>query len=337
MQTNKQVVFFDALYFLKSLTFRKLRNILAIYASYILSSLIKKPVLWGKPFTVSIEPTAHCNLNCPECPAGKNTLQRPKQNIPLQLYQQIMDEIYPYTAWLQLFFQGEPFLHPHFGKIISYAYQKGVFSVVSTNGHYLTPQNSEKIIDAGLNRLIISLDGADKNTYNQYRKNGDFDKVIKGIETLVQIKKQKKSRKPFIILQFLVFRYNEHQITDIKKLGKKLAVNKTEIKSAQIYDYWEKPGLIPATSRYSRYKNTGNTITLRKKPTTRCSRLWFTTVIANNGDVLPCCFDKNGTYKMGNASRKNIYSIWKDKPYHQFRKNVLKDRRIYPICQNCTE
>ena len=69
----------DAFNFAKTLSLRKLWNIFIVKLSYILSILLKKPVVWGKPWYVSIEPASVCNLSCPQCPVGAGEIARGKK------------------------------------------------------------------------------------------------------------------------------------------------------------------------------------------------------------------------------------------------------------------
>ena len=61
-------------------------------------------------------------------------------------------------------------------------------TVLSTNGHFLSEENSEKLVLSGLNKLIVSLDGMDQETYSAYRKNGKIDIVKKGIRNISDAK-----------------------------------------------------------------------------------------------------------------------------------------------------
>ncbi len=323
---------------LSSLTIKKIINFFIIKISYYLSLLIKSPIIWGFPFSISIEPSSLCNLNCLECPSNKKSTERENGNMQIDKFKTIINQTYKHCIYLILYFQGEPFINSAFFEMIKYARKKNIYTYSSTNGHFLNISNSEKIVTSGLNKLTISLDGTNQETYQKYRINGEFQKVVKGIKTLIEAKKRLKSNHPYIELQFLVFKFNQHQIHKIKALGEKLGVNKVTLKSAQIYNFSEKTNLIPDINKYSRYKrNSDNTFSLKKKPKNRCKRLGETTVITWQGNILPCCFDKSENHIMGHISSKSFKKIWKDKSYNNFRKQVLNNRTKIDICNNCTE
>jgi radical SAM protein with 4Fe4S-binding SPASM domain len=237
-----------------------------------------------------------------------------------------------------LYFQGEPLLHPRLAEFIRYATDRKIYTSVSTNGHHLGRQNAKKMIESGLDRIIISLDGTDQESYSRYRKNGDFNKVLSGIVTLVQLKKEMNSRLPSIILQFIVMRHNEYQIDEVKKLGMRLKADRTVIKSLQIYDLKNNLKLLPVNPQFSRYKLNKNSEAVIKNPLrNRCKRLWNTMVILHDGRVVPCCFDKNAQIINGKYPDSSLQKIWKGEQSVKFRQKILHSRKNISMCCNCTE
>jgi len=325
------------LIFLKKIDFTKIINLLKIYISFFISEILKKQIRWGMPYSISIEPTNNCNLKCSECPSGNNQLTRARGTIENNLYYKIIDESYKYLLNLFLYFQGEPFLTKNIYDLINYANNKNVFTATSTNGHFLTKQNSEKIIKSGLNKLIISLDGTTQETYEKYRINGDIEKVKKGIKNIVDAKTKFKSKTPFIEVQFLVLSSNEHQIVEIKKFCKEQKIDKLSFKSAQIYNFETNTSLIPKSKKYSRYKYTDGRWQLKKKIKNHCFRLWNSVVITWKGDLLPCCFDKDAQYPFGNVNDENIEDLITNSKFKTFAKQLQTDRSKIDICRNCSE
>jgi radical SAM protein with 4Fe4S-binding SPASM domain len=261
----------------------------------------------------------------------------------LSFYKDIIDQIHPSLFYLNLHFQGEPYLHPQFTEMVHYAKSKKLYVSTSTNGHFLTSENIRKTIASGLDRLIISLDGTDPETYSHYRKGGNLDQVIEGIKEFVRIRREYHSGKPKIILQFIVLRSNQHQLKEIRKLSKMLDVDKLELKTAQLCDFKNGNPLMTDLPEYCRYKKSGSssnqeiTYEIRNKLPNRCFRMWTSCVITWDGWVVPCCFDKDATYRMGNLNSESFIRIWKSDLYFKFRKKILTSRKEIPICRNCTE
>lgn len=321
----------------RHLTALKIFNAIKVLGSFYWSRLIRKPASSGFPISMSIEPTTACNLGCPQCPSGLKKFTRPTGNLKFELFQKIIDEVKNELIYLTMYFQGEPFIHPSFSKMIKYASDNGIFTATSTNAHFLTKDNCEKIIESGLGRLIISMDGVDQENYEKYRVNGQLDVVIEGIKQLVSVKKATKSPLPFIELQFIIFSHNEHQVPEIKRLARQWGVDKLSLKTAQIYDYQESSDFIPTDEKYSRYKKTSLGYQIKNKLYNHCWRMWHSCVITWDGRVVPCCFDKDATFIMGEIKQHPFKSIWNSDTYRKFRHQILTKRKEISICTNCTE
>lgn len=326
----------DILLLFRKLTFLKITNNLKLQLSFYISSIVNKPIIWGKFESISIEPTNICNLNCIECPTGTNSLTRKKGEININIVKSIIDNNKKYLSYLILYFQGEPFLNKNIFEMISYANKNNIFTYTSTNGHYLSTNNCEKIIECKLDKIIISIDGTSQETYEKYRKNGNFETVINGIKALINTKNKHKSTTPFIELQFLVFKHNQHQIQEIKQLGKQLDVNKTAIKTAQFYNK-ENYKLLTTINKYSRYKNQADELVLKKKIKNKCWRMWHSAVITVSGDIIPCCFDKDANYPYSNISKSTDINTRQTIEYKKFASLILRNRKSIDICNNCNE
>lgn len=318
------------------LSFRKLQNIILVWFGYLLSLITKRVIVFGYPYAVSIETSAICNLKCPECPTGNKSLKRKQGLMTYSDFEEVIDQIKKYAVYVNLSLQGEPFLNKELLKMIQLADKNNILTSLSTNGHFLNYDTALEIIDSGLKRLIVSLDGTDQETYEKYRKGGSFNSVIDGIKILSSIKAKKQVKYPEIVLQFIVFNHNEHQLNKIKELGKNLGVNKVELKSAQITNP-ESINSIPSINKFSRYTVKNNKLKLKSNQKNRCFRIWETIVITWDGTIIPCCFDKDANYSLGNMKINNIFDVWKSLAFNNFRKNILADRKKTAICCNCTE
>jgi radical SAM protein with 4Fe4S-binding SPASM domain len=328
----------DTLNIVSKLNLKRVWNILLVQLSYYLTILLKKPVVWGKPFSVSIEPTTSCNLRCPECPSGLRKFSRNTGMLSLELYNKIVDQIGDYLMYMILYFQGEPYLNPSFFDIVKDAKRRRIYTTTSTNAHYLTDENCKKTIEAGLDRIIISLDGIGQETYSAYRIGGRYQRVIDGIENLVKWKKELKSKTPHIIVQFIVFRTNEHQIEEVKTLCKSMGIDELQLKSAQVYEYKNGNPLIPTIDKYSRYRQLKDgTWEIKNDFPNKCYRMSVSCVITWDGLVVPCCFDKDAIHQMGDLKKDSFDTVWKNKTYQNFRTKVYTDRKSIDICRNCTE
>jgi radical SAM protein with 4Fe4S-binding SPASM domain len=328
----------EFLRFLDVLTIRKLVNFSLTYASFYLSRIWGKPILLHRPFTISFEPTTQCNLGCPECPSGLKIFSRDTGNATLDLYEKLLSDTKADLLFVYLYFQGEPFIHKGFCEMVSIAKKHKIYTITSTNGHYLTPSKCEEIVHAGLDRILISIDGSTQEVYEQYRIHGKLDKVIEGTKNLVAAKKKLGVSHPEIVFQMLVVKPNEHQILEVDRLGKELGVDKLVLKTAQVYDFEHGNPLIPTIDQYSRYKKMPNgRWKIKNELKNQCWKLWHSAVSTWDGRIIPCCFDKDAKYTMGNVQSESFHAIWSNDKYRDFRSRILQSRDQIDICQNCSE
>lgn len=327
----------DALNLLSSLTLRRLINAGRLYISYFRSKATGVDHHHGFPMALSIEPTTSCNLRCPECPSGLRAFSRPTGMLSTELNKRIIDQVGKDLIYLTYYFQGEPYLNPEFLDMVRYASDNKVYTATSTNAHYLSETNAARTIESGLKRLIISIDGSTQDTYGKYRIGGSLDKVIEGTRNLVEAKKRTRAKHPHIIWQFIVFGHNEHQIEEVKHLGKEVGVDEVAVKTAQIYDFEKGSDLIPLEGEYARYEKVGNGYRIKNELLNHCWRMWHAPVVTWDGKVVPCCFDKDAQHGMGNLQENDFQTIWSSASYKNFRQSILRSRSEIDICKNCTE
>lgn len=306
--------------------------------SYHVSKGSKNNLNKGFPISLAIEPTTSCNLRCPECPSGLRQFTRPIGMLEPSFFKHTIDSVYKELIYLTFYFQGEPYLNPHFLDMVKYAADKKIYTSTSTNAHYLTTEMAEKTVKSKLDRLIISIDGTSQETYEQYRIGGSLSKVITGTKNIIEAKKKLKSKTPHIVFQFLVVKPNEHQLEDVKALANELGVDEVVFKTAQVYDFENGNALIPDNIKYSRYKkNADGTYSIKNKLLNQCWRMWSSCVITWDGLVVPCCFDKDAKHQLGNLKTEDFKTVWKSNLYQRFRKSILKSRSEIDICKNCSE
>lgn len=323
---------------LRHFTARRLFNLCALKLSFLLSRLTKKNIQFGRPFSLSIEPTTACNLGCPACPSGLKVFTRPTGKLDLVQHEKWLQQLAPTVFYINYYFQGEPFLHPQFLSLIKAAKQKKIYTATSTNAHFIDAKKAKEIVDSGLDRMIISIDGLTQETYESYRINGSLAKVIEGAKNMVQAKQEANSNTPLLIFQFLVVKANEHQIDEVQKLADDIGIDEVRFKTAQVYDYKNGNELIPENEEYSRYiKQKDGTYRVKYVGGNHCWRMWSSSVITFDGKVVPCCFDKDAEHTLGTLETTSFKKIWKSPEYSSFRQAVLEDRNQIDICTNCSE
>ncbi len=336
--TKKQLIANFAILasYVRTISSARFINILHLKFSYLLSTIFKTPLLRTKAMAISIEPISICNLKCPECPTGLGILKRPKGTISTPQFSELLKHINKEVWHLNLYFQGEPYMHPNFFKLVTLAKKANLVVSTSTNGQYLDTERANKTIASGLDSLIISFDGATQEVYSKYRINGQLNKVIEGTKALVKAKQEQKSNYPILTAQFLVFKYNEHQINDFIKLANDLGIDKIDLKSAQVYDSPNAENRLTTLNKYSRYElDEKESLKIKGSYKNKCWKAWSSSVITWDGNVIPCCFDKDADYNFGNVYQSNLSEINNSKASQQFKKQLLTAQSQIDICQNC--
>ncbi|MCX7863205.1 MAG: SPASM domain-containing protein [Bacteroidales bacterium] len=309
-------------------------NFIQIIITYFLSVVFRKVYVSQYPFALSIEPTNCCQLNCAECPTGMQQLTRVKGYIDMDVFEKILQSVYTRTFYLNLYFQGEPLLHHNILYMIRLAKKYNMNVVISTNGQMIDDNIAKQIVQSGLDKIIISLDGFSQQSYEAYRKGGDVLQTKHAIISLIKAKKELKKSKPKIIIQTLVNRFNEHEIPIIKQWVNTLKGTTFRLKSMQINYSYE---FLPHNEIYRRYTKKNGNWKIKKRLNNRCFRIWSQCVITHEGNVVPCCYDKNAEFIMGNITHAKLSEIWRNKKFTNFRKKILTEREKIFICTNCTE
>ncbi len=322
---------------LKYLTAKRAWNAVQVVGSFMFSLIIRKPVVWGMPVSYSIEPTNYCNLKCPECPSGLGELTRPLGLLKIDDFRKFIDQIKDTGFYIQLFFQGEPYINKNLPAMIRCAQENNIYVSISTNGLLISQKNLDFILENAPDKLIFSMDGLDEETYQNYRVGGTFKKADSRLKLLLKRKKELKKKKPFVELQFLVMKQNEHQIESVLKYGKDAGVDKVVLKTMQVSSYENALHFLPSNQKYSRYILNDGKVKIKNKLRNHCFALWRTSVMTWDGKIVPCCFDKDANYELGNLKNQTFKEIWNSAVYNEFRQGVLENRKALAMCNNCLE
>ena len=323
--------------YIKYFTPGRLLNAAKIVASFQISKLIRKPIVWGKPITFSVEPTNFCNLECPECPSGLGALTRPLGLLKFEKFKEVIDQIYGDCFYIQLFFQGEPYINKELPQMIKYAQSKNIYVSISTNGLLINEKKVDLILDNAPDKLIFSIDGLDEKSYQNYRIGGTFKDADSALRLFIKKKKEKMLKNPFVEFQFIVMKQNEDQIEKVFEYGKEVGVDKVVLKTMQVSSYESANNFLPENEDYRRYIVSNGEVKMKGKMQDHCFALWRTSVVTWDGKIVPCCFDKDAKYEMGLLNGKSFEEIWNSDKYYKFRKAVLKNRKGIDMCTNCTE
>lgn len=261
-----------------------------------------------KPTSIRIEASTACQLKCPSCETaqGKTHEKLGRGFLAFNQFQQLIDEN-PWIKHVELSNWGEILLNPDLMKILEYAYEKKVI-LSATNGVNLNtakPDVLEALVKYQFRALTCALDGASQETYQKYRVNGNFDRVIEHIKLINHYKELYQSEHPILQWQFIVFRHNEHEIDTARSLAASLNMKfylklSWDETIAQVKNPERIRQEIGAASRSEYHQSQGEGY-LHKSI---CSQLWHSPQINWDGQLLGCCLNYWGDF--GNAFDSNL-------------------------------
>jgi radical SAM protein with 4Fe4S-binding SPASM domain len=293
----------------------------------------KKLILESMPFEVDLEPTNICNLHCPLCSTGIGADTRQKGMMDFEKFKNLIDEIKDTVLQLSLQNWGESTLVPTFPKMIQYAAKAGIWMRVSSN--FSVNYNEEyltNLINSGLGKLVVDIDGTTQDIYEQYRVGGKLDTVLKNIEAAVKIKKENKLQYPIIQARMLVMKHNEHQIDEFKELSKKLDVDEIELGNIQLNPNTAAKKWLPENKDFI-YKTY-----LDERRVTPCHWPWSGLVINWEGGVAPCTIVDDPNSDFGNVfTDGGVKKVWNSEFYVSARSEFSDEKQITKntICNMC--
>ena len=212
--------------------------------------------------------------------------------------------------------RGEPTLHPKLPKMIKYISDKGILDLkINTNATKLNDKLSHAILENNVSELVFSVDAGTKETYEQIRVLGKFDKVLNNIKN-----------------------FNKIRSNYFKKSGCITRISGVKVKKEQNIDqmvsFWEKyvdeVSIKPATPRWDSYNNKPIKITKS------CSQLWERMYVWYDGKINPCDFDYKSFLSVGNIKNNSLEEIWNSNEYNSLRKKHIEKKRsdCFP-CDRC--
>jgi len=219
--------------------------------------------------------------------------------------------------------------------MIREAHEAGLYTIVSTNAQAMTPQMAEDLVNAGLDRIIVSMDGLTDESYNAYRIGGSLEKTKAALKWLREAKEkfQISNFKFQIELQCLRLHSNENEWEQFRRVYKSLGADKLTFKTAQLYDYTNGHPLMPSNPKYSRYIKSPDGLFHRRPLSHGCFRVWSGAVITTTGEVLPCCYDKSHAHAYGNIMTAHMRELFNNDQARAFRQAAF--RQTPQICQEC--
>ena len=274
------------------------------------------------PVNLDIEPTEACNLKCVMCPTGFNGAADTRM-IDMDLTRRLIDEAAAHGTYSVKFtFRGEPALHRGLVEMVRYAKAKGIPEVqFTTNGIPYTDTKIRDLVDAGLDRIIFSIDGADKETVERLRLGVDYDRLVANIRAFHRVRAERGGVKPFIRVQMVRTLGNYDQVERFIEQWKPWV---DDIRINDVTDRGQGDDLAVGDQRPVARR--------------RCPQPWQRMVVSSDGQVVPCCLDWTKQWVVGDARQQSLAEIWQGERMEAMRQvqRLGRQDEVAP-CRGCSE
>lgn len=259
----------------------------------------------SKPFLLKIEPSSFCNLKCLGCRTEVEKFKFKHGMITYHNFESIIEGLKDYLVEVSLYIWGEPLMHKkEICKMVELLSKHNIGSVISTNGHFLSKDIADGLVDAGLDKLIIAIDGTTQDSYSKIRTGGHLELVMNNLAILAQSRIKKRSTTPLIEWQFIRTDFNKDEIPVALETARQFEV-----------DYFT---LMPDWGRRESDQNTKQARSKAHKSRMKvCRWLWFAAAIQWNGDIYPCCHvarDERNSF-----GRREMLQCWNSEAYKTSR------------------
>lgn len=203
---------------------------------------------------VTLDVTNKCPLKCIQCRKTYFETFDEQQDMNFPLFEKIAKEVFPYARSVSLSSAGEPLMTRNFMDAVELSRQYGLDVSFITSGMHLDHNRAEKLVELGVSRVEFSIDGASAEVYNKIRIGSNYDKVIKNISYLNEVKRRKQSNAPLMRFNFVLMKSNIHELPDLIRLAHRLGIEEVQTQHMVVFiDQLKDEALIFDKERSNRY------------------------------------------------------------------------------------
>jgi radical SAM protein with 4Fe4S-binding SPASM domain len=318
------------------------------------------------PGELQVEVTAACNLRCRMCLVRyRPPLDRVEGSLSFERFRALVDGL-PELHTLTLQGLGEPLLAPDLFRMIAHASARGVRTGFNTNATLLTRRTAERLVEAGLDWLCVSLDGATPETYEGIRDGARLDRVARHVRGLVEVMRERGASRPALSLVFVAMRRNVAELPAVVGLAADWGVPAVRVQNLshsfsdtdpageyrQIREFTAAEALWPAgdpaaEAAFAQAAGIASArgVALRlphlEAPAPRaagapgCDWPWHSAYVRADGRVQPCCMLMGSDRAvLGDTARDELPAVWRGEAYEAFRA-ALTSSTPPDVCAGC--
>jgi len=278
---------------------------------------------------VKLEASSRCQLKCVVCPTAKGENRKGTigwGDLTLETFERFVRNNRR-IRHIELSNWGEIFLNPALNEILSVAHRRGI-KLTANNGvnfNSVRDDTLEALAKYRFRSLTIAIDGATPESYREYRRGGDFNRVIANIEKLNQFKRRHRSRYPVLTWQFVIFGHNEHELDRARAMARSLGMNFSPTFNAEGWGPQFSPvkdrDLVRARSGIGAASFTEFREKYRRELVMPCQDMWLSPQINWDGKMLGCCVNVWGDY--GNVFESSLDECLAGEKYRYAQKMLL--------------
>lgn len=295
------------------------------------TAVSKAQMLPPFPRILEMEITNHCNFHCLMCKTGTGTCLRERGYMSMKVFQKILDEVDGRDIAIKFVGQGEPMLHPQAIEMVHAAAECGITCHLTTNGSFLTKQNTEDWIRSGLASIKFSFQGVDAKGYQELRQREDFEDLYQRIASLYKMRGERIH--PFISVCTSITDETPEQVQDFRErfspICDQVEVGFTTLEFIDV-------------ERIQNHQSKEKFLQIREKQMLNkvrypcCNQVFDILAVHWNGDVTACCADADHEMVLGNLSEHSLEYFWNCEREQQFREILGRgDYDSLPLCRHC--
>jgi len=295
---------------------------------------IEEVIPFGTPMILFVDPSSVCNFRCKFCPTGNHELiketGRWQGRMDFGLYKKIIDDLKEFDGQLKvlrLYKEGEPFLNTRLADMIRYAKESGKVNYIdtTTNGYLLDPERVKSILDAGLDRINISVDGmSDKQFLEFTGVKVNFEKFVENIRHLYEIKGECEIAIK-IAGDFMTEEEKNRFFDTFGNYADRIFIENAAPCWPE-FDVEKRLGVKIEKGIYDQPIGDVNT----------CPYIFYSISVNSDGSVSLCFLDWARKLLIGDVRKQSLKEIWEGNELFQHQINQLcGKRKENPVCGEC--
>lgn len=279
------------------------------------------------PRKLLLELSNYCNLRCPKCPTGQKMDLGERGFLSFENLKRLLDSLPDFKGTIVLASMGEAFMNPQWYDLIKLATSQGIRTTVSSNLSHNIPNFPAKIIESGLSKMTVAIDGATAETYSIFRKRGDFSQVLNNLDKIIEKKKRQSVNHPQLVWQMVLTRHNQNEVEAAREMARTRGMDfkLKPLRQENIPENVSGGDWQPTAEIWDKFMPMFEVQHQRARGINRCADLWQRPNINWDGELFPCCIVYEKAFSLGNVFEQGFGNVWNGDKARAARRLVMED------------